>query len=782
MNNLTKKLPPQSAEPSLESRAATQQNYLFAIEGVKCGKCVAKLESLQPDGFASISAEFDKPSQTLTVASSLTPLELKTLIENQGFKAFLLDGGLNPQQEEEKKINRAHLTRLAVTGFLASNIMLFSASLYTGASDHWFTLFSWLSGVFFVPVFFYSAWPFYKNAWLSLKQRSFSADLAVAIAFFWGGLLSGTNLVMGKDQFYFDSASSFLFIILLARYVLWRMQIKLDSDINPQLLFKKQNFFQVLKAADFSSDPVQLNAHPLPDWLESKTLKEIKKNDILFLKAGELLPVDGELLSEKATMDKSFYSGEALPLSVFQGHKLKAGVVFISPAWVKAGSSFISSNLAQIFSEIKKNLQEKNRFTQKADVYAKILLTSVSLLSLALFVFFLLKGQAVEGFHRALALFTIACPCALAFSIPLAATRSLEQMARHGLLVKSPRFFEKLQGLGHVVFDKTGTLTLPLVTQMETSRDLTEHEQSILLSLEMDSPHLLAEQTKAELQARGIKPQTAYNKTEIPGSGVMAKFLPERHGLHPQSKDDTKKDELWEIKPLSDKEQKLGYGVYRNNELSYHVFFQEKLRPEAPFVLAKLQSLGLNVVVASGDQRANTLRTLKPLGLPEKSIYAPLLPTEKRDLVQGLSQALMVGDGHNDALAMSQSAASLAILGSVETSLKAADCYARAEGLGSVLLALDGKEFYFSLVNQNLFLSLFYNLIAGSLAALGYVNPLVAAILMPVNSLFVISLTSFRKPKLKLYGEYLLKKQKNKPQAEQALPAAALSLSSGASL
>lgn len=701
---------------------ATQMN--FYVDGVRCAKCVHKLENLNAEHQELSEARFNKANNLLTLSShnALSPDKAIEWIESKGYKAYFVETS-DQTEARKRETQRRWLTRLAVTFFFASNLMMFAIAIYMGAYGEWHRLFAWFCGVLFLPIALYSALPFYQSAWQSLKDRRFSADVAIVIAFAWGSFLSYFNLFRGNSDFYFDSTASFLFLILLARYFLDRAQNSIESDLNPSLLFKSFPMFELSRGSE-----------------SKKALyHQIETGDLLTLRQGQTLPVDIELRSEAADIDTSLFSGESLPQTYHKGGIIKAGMVCLSESIIGvATGAFQDSELHRIFEGVVRNRHEKTKAHAKAEIYSQRLLTTVSLLSIIILAFFGWQGQWAEGFRRALALFTIACPCALALAIPLASVMTLKRAVEKGLFVKSPLFFEKLRDVKGIVFDKTGTLTLG---QLEFRGWAPQNPPleilQLVLAMEQKSHHPIGQSMTRYLQEQKVEPTVLESWKEIPGVGVEA----------------TKNGTSYSISRITsnDHGDLTGFELLANGTPVITAYFSDKLRPEAATLIQKLRASKLEVFLLSGDRPQVVQTIAKELKLRDGNALAQMSPHDKASFIESaqqnrLNNYLMVGDGHNDALALSKAKTSIAMKGAAETSLRAADAYSQKNDLRILLSAFSLSHFYHRLITQNVGLSLTYNLIAGTMAILGNVDPLMAAVLMPINSLVVIGATVLARP------------------------------------
>lgn len=696
----------------------------FYVDGVRCAKCIHKLENLNSEHVEISEARFNKASNILTLNPKeiIAPDQAIEWIESKGYKAYFVETS-EQTESRNREAQRRWLTRLAVTFFFASNLMMFAIAIYMGAYGEWHRLFAWICGFLFLPIAFYSAIPFYASAWQALKDRRFSADLAIVIAFGWGSILSYFNLFRGNSNFYFDSTASFLFLILLARFFLDRAQNSIESDLNPSLLFKSLPVFEIKRGGE----TIQALYH------------QIEKGDLITLRRGQTLPVDIELQSEGADVDTSLFSGESFPQTFAKGSVIKAGMVGISESlYGKTNGTFQESELHRIFEGVIRNRHEKTKAHAKAEVYSQRLLTTVSFLSVVVLVFFGGQGHWAEGFRRALALFTIACPCALALAIPLASVMTLKRAMQQGLFVKSPLFFEKLLTITGVVFDKTGTLTLgQLEFRGWAPKPPDKETLQLLLAMEQKSHHPIAQSLTRLLLEQKIEPTTLDFCKDIPGVGVEAVKNGTRYFISRISTDD--------------QSNLNGFELTSEGSTIVTAYFSDSLRPEAPTLIEKLKKAKLEVYLLSGDRQQVVSQMAKTLNLNENNALAQMSPQAKAQFIEDAQQNrlksyLMVGDGHNDALALSKAKTSIAMKGSAETSLRAADAYSQKNDLSILNTAFELSHFYHRLIQQNVWLSLSYNVIAGTMAILGLVDPLMAAVLMPINSLVVIGATALARP------------------------------------
>jgi len=706
-------------QPEIESQyrlvsEKAEKKFRFYLEGLQCSSCVHLVEELP-------SFETDILEARLNFAKGILTLNVKPmfllgtacqLIEQLGYHPTPLkkESDLEVLRNEE---NLQDLKRIGVAGAIAGNLMLFSIPDYAGLVGALKLNFQWLSFLIFLPVLIYVAQPFYKKAWGEIQQRRLSVDLMIVVALWAGFIFSSLSLLNDYGEIYFDSTASFIFLILLARYFLRTQQNRLlQTDIFSNIF--KGEVFEVLEKHQ----------------TQFVILEKIKKDDRLRILRQQILPCDSVLESEVCAVDLSFLTGESYPQIKHLGDKIFAGSrVLNADANFKAEGSAAESNLAIALKKISINEESKNSIKNQSDIWSQYL--TMIVFSLAA-LFFILTYQTlghIEAFSRSLALITIACPCAIAFGTPLAFSLALRIAGRNGFYIRSSSVFERLSHITKIAFDKTGTLTSSKLTLVKSEPAVLDDEvKSLILGLENNSFHPVALSLKDHWSTTPVK-RMPFVK-EVIGQGVETCVEQKNYKL---SKDSTE----------------TGDGLLQvvltvNDGLVAKLFFAETVQPEARGVIEKWIAEKHSVMMLTGDRKSRAISVAEKVGIPAEQTFFELTAEAKRKFISKNNPCLYVGDGLNDLLALKEAYASFSIKGSFESTLQVSDIYAPGKNLNAIFEIWDLSKQVKKTVNGNLVFSVFYNILGGGLALFGLVNPLVAAVLMPISSVLMTAHTVWR--------------------------------------
>jgi Cu2+-exporting ATPase/Cu+-exporting ATPase len=318
----------------------------------------------------------------------------------------------------------------------------------------------------------------------------------------------------------------------------------------------------------------------------------------------------------------------------------------------------------------------------------------------------------------------------MAFGTPLALAFSLKSAAKKGFVLKTADVFSKVNDLKNVFLDKTGTLTHRKMKVQETvPTELNLELATIVLGLEMDSYHPVAEGLREffaeNLKLDGIDFKALSGVREIAGRGVQGFYS----------------GKLYELRSSDSLTGKKSVGLFCEGNLVMQFIFEDPLMPGARELVGKFKAMGMNVFLLSGDSKNFVSKVGSELGILEANIFSEKKPTEKATIVAQSSGSLMIGDGVNDTSAFQKASLGVAVKGSVELALRSADVYFLSDNLEKLPEIINIAKRANSLIKRNLFISLAYNTLAGVSALMGFVNPLVAAVLMPISSGFILTHT-----------------------------------------
>jgi Cu+-exporting ATPase len=685
--------------------------FVFRLDGLECASCVHLIDKL-PFFYENLKEATVDYSQSMLFLQLKQPQGLGSLVQilkEWGYSATPLrrDELLLPQIRQE---NRKQLLRLALAGALTGNIMILTIPIYAGVEGLLKDFFLWLHFALFLPLIFYSAIPFYRGAWNSLKVQSLSVDLPITLALWTGFIFSTVNLVRGFDEVYFDSTASFIFLILVTRYFVHRIQ-QIANNQRELSTFIPPQTFQKLEVngswAEISSDKI------LPgDWL--------------LVHQDQTIPADGVLNSPVAEIDASLFSGESLPQIYHAGTAVFAGTKLISKsASFQVTKINNSTALGEILTELAKEALKKNNFVQLTDRLSQGLIGVVLLVACG---YFLLNYQVnfQEAFHRSLALIIVACPCAMAFGTPLAFALGLRKARSKGLLIKNASVFEKMRNIKTIFLDKTGTVTRGQLHLVKTyPPEISAEHRALILNLEAQSQHPLAfafrrawPENHGSINFEELK--------EIPGVGMQGQI----------------NSSLWTLETSGGQESSgfVGVSLKQNNQAIAYFYFADEVQPESKHVIEELQRR-YEIYLLSGDRKSIVSETAKVCGISDDRFFAETSPHLKRDIVAAHPNSLMVGDGVNDILAFRSASVSVAVRSSQLQNQNWAHVICLREGINPLLDLVNISDQTYRTLVANLTFAIFYNAVAGFLALAGFINPLIAAILMPISSLCILGIT-----------------------------------------
>ncbi len=718
----------------VEQLADTRRIHLL-IEGIHCAACVWLIERSLAKYKGVISAEVNLTAKRLFLTWDNTQTALSEVLQilaNIGYSAVPFD----PDTAEGAlaKRHRSLLYRMAFSGFAMMNLMWISIALYSGASEGEFkNWFHWIGFIIATPTFFYAGYPFLRNAFLGLKTRHLTMDLPIAIGatvtYSYSTFVTVSDSITG--HVYFDTVVNFLFVILVGRYL--------------EAISKRQALSATARLLDMQPKLANLVTD---DVVKIVTLRALKINDVVLVKPGEKVPVDGIVIDGVSAVDESMLTGESLPVTKSIGDVVVAGSINGEGAFkVQAKHILKGTALAKIVDLMEEAQCSKAPIQTLAD---KIVPWFVFItLTLAIFTFIYWYQTDFEiALLAATSVLIITCPCAFGMATPMSLAVASGVGASNGILIKQGLSLELLSKVTHFVFDKTGTLTkgkLDVVTIESASQVSPSELLSFTASIEKNSEHAVARAVCEEAKKQKL---TTYDVTEFksfPGHGVTARVSGKQISVGTLSwfiKMNVSDIELWQKKAevLEHKGVSCIYIAF-DNVIAGLMGLADELRPDARKVVELLTAGHIDVTVLSGDKKATVQAITEPLGLHVKR-YSEVLPADKSQVIKTLQESgqmvAMVGDGVNDSPALIQSNVGIALASGTDVSIESADIVLSHNELLKVVDARVLAMATLKTIKQNIGLSITYNVIMIPLAMAALVDPLVAAVTMPLSSLLVI--------------------------------------------
>ena len=698
---------------------AAQAGVMLSLPTAKDATAISQVERALAAVPGVISARVNLTLKRVTVAT-LPEVTANTLIgalAQAGYPALELDPGLLSATESDRR-GRDLLMRLGVAGFSMMNIMLLSVAVWSGAEAATRDLFHWISALIALPTLAFSGQPFFASALASIKARKMGMDVPISLALILSSAISLFETIKGGEHAYFDAAVSLCFFLLIGRYLDYRSRAAARSAAEELAALEVPRAIRLL------------------DGVETQVpMAEIAAGDLVLVRAGGRMPVDGIVTNGASEVDRSLLTGETLPVWVGKGSVISAGEVNLTgPLTVRVTAAGKDSSLHRMADLVAVAESAKNRYASLADRMARRYSPVVHLLALSSFVGWMIRsgGDVRLAVNVAAAVLIITCPCALALAVPAVVTSASGKLFRRGLLIKNGTALERLAEVDTVVFDKTGTLTLgdlaPSNLEQFNPADL-----AVVAALAAGSSHPLSRSLAEALRALAQPPAAVSGLSERAGYGVEGHWSGQVVRLGRAA---------WVgAKTAAETATFLKIGDQPARALT----FVDRPRPGAVGVVAALKAQGMTVRLLSGDAEGPVAALAQTLGIT--AWRSEVLPAEKAAEVAALTAAgarvLMVGDGLNDTVALAAAHVSISPASALDAARVASDIVLLGQDLSPIA---DAKRIAVQArrrIKQNFALSLGYNLVAVPLALMGLATPLIAALAMSTSSI-TVSLNALR--------------------------------------
>ena len=682
------------------------------IRGARCGGCLSKIEKAVRALDGVLTARMNLSSGQLSVSwkGALQADSIGETITALGYDIapYMEDHAEATRHREERNL----LIALGIAGFCMANIMLLSVSVWSGhgeMSDRTRQIMHAISGLIALPAMIFSGSYFFRSAFASLKRRKVNMDVPVSLALILAFSVSVLETLSGGHHAYFDACVMLMFFLLLGRFLDERLRRRAYSAAHNLAAMQNQTVRRWTATGH-----------------EDVRASEIAPGDLLLLAVGERALVDMQVETGDSEIDESLVSGETLPRTIAQGSTLYSGSVNLSaPITGRALSAAQDSLLSDIARLMDAGEQRRSSYLKLADKAVSFYVPFVHATAALAFSGWLIAGAPLaKAVMIAVATLIITCPCALALAAPVTQIVAASRLFSRGVFINAADGLERLAEIDTVVFDKTGTLTIGQPCWIET--DDSRAFLPMAAALARTSRHPLS---KALASAATGSPQTANHLTEEPGKGVSGQV----NGVECRLG-----SAVWvgATAHVSHEGPIVWFRTGDNTPIPF--LFSDVLKPDAKSVIERLHDMGMRVEILSGD-RAETVATLADnLGIAHWK--AEVTPQSKvahlEDLRAQGRLTLMIGDGINDAAALSYAHASLTPGAAMDISKSAADAVFTGE-LGSVGDICQIARRSRQVMQQNFSLASLYNVIAVPIAVAGFATPLVAAIAMSMSSLIV---------------------------------------------
>ena len=749
------------------------QKSIFPVQGMTCASCVARVEEALKSvpGVVSMSVNLASEKATVEYFEGVEFADLQNAVKDAGYElgreTETIEDVTAAAEREIKKVRNSFI--LAVILGIIIMVMMFTPH-FTGMEYALWALAT--------PVQFWAGLRFYKGAWGALKHRRADMNTLIAIgtsaAYFYSvvAVLFPSLLTIGgtTPDLYFDTSALIIAFILLGRYLEARAKGQTSAAIKKLIGMQPKNALVIRNGKELEI-PVE----------------EVQVGDLILVRPGERIPVDGIIRQGSPTIDESMVTGESLPVEKKSGDEIIGATINKTSSFqFEATRVGKDTTLARIIRLVEEAQGSKAPIQRLADVIASYFVPVVIGIAVITFIIWYFLGPSPSltfAFLNFIAVLIIACPCALGLATPTAIMVGTGKGAEHGILIRSAEALERLYKINTVLLDKTGTLTegKPRVTDVIAVAPYNEDEVlRLAASIEHDSEHPLAE---AVVKTAGEKRLFLAGVTDfkaIPGHGAEAYLDGNKYllGSLKLMKDngvitgrlEEKADELW-----NEGKTVIFLGV--DGSAAGIIGLADTLKSGAIEVVAEMRRQGIDVAMVTGDNRRSAEAIARQAGI--KRVLAEVLPENKSDEIKKLQEegrvVAMVGDGINDAPALAQADVGIAIGTGTDVAMETGDITLIRGDLSGIVAAVALSRSTIRTIKQNLFWAFAYNVLLIPLAAgvlypafhsvgvpaglkfilgdYGFLNPILAAVAMALSSITVVSnslrLRSFKPKKIK---------------------------------
>ncbi len=708
------------------------QTIEFQIGGMTCAACANRIEkSLNKLPGVEAAVNFASEKAHIRFQPGIAGKdELAAAIRKTGYQAYeAVAAGHAEEKARREEAYRAEFRKFLFSAALTLPLLLQMIPMLSGSHQEWLP--RWLQWLLATPVQFWIGKRFYLGAWHALRGGGANMDVLVALgtsmAYFFSAAVTGLSL---NQHVYFEAGAAVITLVLLGKLMEARAKGKTSAAIE-QLLQMQPKTARVERDGEL----VEID------------VAAIRLGDIFIVRSGEQIPVDGEVVEGRSEVDESMLTGESMPVSKEVGATAYAATRN-HHGMLRCRASGVGEHtaLAGIIRLVEEAQGSKAPIQRLADTISGIFVpTVVAVAVLTLAAWWLYSGDFTTALVNAVAVLVIACPCALGLATPTAVMVGTGRGAQSGILIRNAAALEQAEGIRTLVVDKTGTLTRgkPTLTAILPAADVSEAALlQTAASLEQGSEHPLAKAILERAAAENIVPQAITGFSAFPGQGVGGEIGGEAALLGSPTFIQAQGVHCDAAAVLEWQQQgNTLIAVAQNGALLGYLAIADQLRESSPAAVARLKKMGINIVMLTGDNSATAATIARQAGI--ERYLAEVLPQDKAAQVQLLRQnglrVGMVGDGINDAPALTAADIGFAFGAGSDIAIEAADITLMRNDLNHVADAIELSRATMRKIRQNLFFAFIYNVLGIPLAAFGMLNPVIAGAAMAMSSVSVVS-------------------------------------------
>lgn len=707
------------------------------LVGMTCAACAARIEkklnSLQGVNGAGVNFAMERATFEFD-PDQITLKEIEKAVADLGFQAFVV-GGQAVDREKEARENEIlyQKRRLILSTVLSAPLLLMM--IFEWLNIHLplsMDMLHWISFILATPVQFYVGYQFYRGAYKALKNGSANMDVLVALgtssAYFYSIFL----LFERSMHSYFEVASVLITLVIFGKTLEARAKGRTSEAIK-KLIGLQAKTARVIRNGTESDIPIE----------------DVQEGDLVIVRPGEKIPVDGIVKEGSSAVDESMLTGESIPVDKKSGDTLigatinKNGVLKFEAT--KVGKDTALAQIIRLVEEAQGSKAPIQRVADQVSAYFVPIVVALAIITGV--AWYLVSGDFTKALVGFVSVLVIACPCALGLATPTAIMVGTGKGAEKGILIKGGEHLEKTHKLTAVVLDKTGTITKgqPEVTDIISVNGFTEKEiLSIAGAAEKNSEHPLAEAIVKAAQAENANLAATTDFEAIPGHGIRVK-VGERLVLLGNAKlmkdNGISFDELKNRIEALEGDGKTVMSVAIDGKAGGIVAVADTVKEHSAEAIREMQNMGITVYMITGDNKRTALAIASQVGID--NVLAEVLPENKAQEVERLKSSGyvvgMVGDGINDAPALATADVGMAIGTGTDVAMEAADITLMRGDLRSIVSSIKLSKATMRVIKQNLFWALIYNLLGIPLAAFGILSPVIAGAAMAMSSVSVVS-------------------------------------------
>lgn len=700
--------------------------------GMSCVNCAGKIEKTL-NSLPGVTASVNFATEKAHVDFSKSPLTIQNLIktiQDLGYQAFELNSEVDTQKvrEEAEAEYRHDLRMFWISAALTAPFLVEMGAMLGGGHE---LIPRWVQWLLATPVQFWVGWRFYRGSYYALKSGSANMDVLVALGTTMAYALSAfmTFFDLHHHHVYFEASTAVITLILLGKLMESRAKGKTSEAVEGLLRLQPK---KALVERDGEVVAVDIS--------------EISAGEIVVVKNGESIPVDGLVVEGISTVDESMLTGESMPVQKKVDDRVYAATLNQEGRLrIKATGVGSKTQLAQIIKIVTTAQGSKAPIQRLADKISSVFVPVVVAISVATFVgTWLWTGDYTVALISAVSVLVIACPCALGLATPTAVVVGIGKGAQAGILFRDAKALELAEKIDVLILDKTGTITegKPVVTEIHVTPG--QSEESVLrwaASLEEGSSHPLAHAIVEEARKRQISRTSVQGFQSVVGQGVEGQLEGREFRLGradwvaaPYSLD----QEL--LRNLESKGQTLMVLADADRVLGY-IAVADRIRESSREAIAELQKRGIKVMMLTGDNEGTAREIAREAGISE--FKHSVKPADKANVIVTLKRkkqrVAMVGDGINDAPALAMADVSFSMSSGTDIAIETADVTLMKNDLKSLAHAIELSSQTLKKIRQNLFFAFIYNVLGIPLAAFGMLNPVIAGAAMAMSSVSVVT-------------------------------------------